>query len=59
MMAIREEKLLESFLDGAWAERGLSENTLKSYRYDLSQLAIQTTRDTTGAAGPYVAPREP
>jgi integrase/recombinase XerD len=39
MMAIREEKLLESFLDGAWAERGLSGNTLKSYRYDLSQLA--------------------
>lgn len=41
MMAIREEKLLESFLDGAWAERGLSENTLKSYRYDLLQLALQ------------------
>ena len=40
MMATREEKLLESFLDGAWAERGLSENTLKSYRYDLSQLAV-------------------
>ena len=39
MMAIREEKLLESFLDGAWAERGLSGNTLKSYRYDLVQLA--------------------
>ena len=48
MMAIREEKLLESFLDGAWAERGLSENTLKSYRYDLSQLALQLEqRDRT------------
>jgi len=39
-MAIREETLLESFLDAVWAERGLSENTLKSYRYDLSQLAL-------------------
>jgi integrase/recombinase XerD len=36
---IREEKLLESFLDAIWAERGLSGNTLKSYRYDLVQLA--------------------
>jgi len=33
------ESLLESFLDAAWAERGLSENTLKSYRYDLTLLA--------------------
>ncbi len=39
MTAIEEEKLLESFLDAAWAERGLSGNTLESYRYDLSQLA--------------------
>ena len=33
------ESLLESFLDAAWAERGLSANTLKSYRYDLTLLA--------------------
>ena len=32
-------ELLEAFLDAIWAERGLSANTLKSYRYDLSQLA--------------------
>jgi integrase/recombinase XerD len=32
--------LLEMFLDAVWAERGLSANTLKSYRYDLSQLAL-------------------
>lgn len=38
-MAIREEQLLEAFLDAAWAERGLSQNTLQSYRYDLQQLA--------------------
>jgi integrase/recombinase XerD len=39
-VAVNEEKLLESFLDSAWAERGLSENTLNSYRYDLRQLAL-------------------
>jgi integrase/recombinase XerD len=30
---------MEQFLDALWAERGLSRNTLQSYRYDLSQLA--------------------
>jgi integrase/recombinase XerD len=34
-----EQQLLETFLDALWAERGLSENTLKSYRYDLTMLA--------------------
>ena len=44
-ISITEEKLIESFLDAVWAERGLSENTLKSYRYDLFQLALhQKTR---------------
>ncbi len=36
---IAEEQLIESFLDAVWAERGLSGNTLKGYRYDLIQLA--------------------
>ena len=40
-MDVNSEKLLEMFLDSIWAERGLSENTLKSYRYDLMQLASQ------------------
>jgi integrase/recombinase XerD len=31
--------LIDAFLDAVWAERGLSENTLRSYRYDLRQLA--------------------
>ncbi len=31
--------MIELFLDSAWAERGLSENTLQGYRYDLLQLA--------------------
>jgi len=34
-----DDKLLDQFLDALWAERGLSRNTLQSYRYDLSQLA--------------------
>jgi integrase/recombinase XerD len=34
-----EEVLIEAFLDAVWAERGLSGNTLQSYRYDLSLLA--------------------
>ena len=33
------EHLVELFLDSAWAERGLSQNTLQGYRYDLLQLA--------------------
>jgi integrase/recombinase XerD len=37
-------ELLEIFLDAVWAERGLSANTLKSYRYDLSKLALHLER---------------
>lgn len=33
--------LIDQFLDAIWAERGLSRNTLQSYRYDLGQLAVQ------------------
>ena len=29
---------IDAFLDGVWAERGLSENTLQSYRRDLGKL---------------------
>ena len=39
-MASRDEQLLDQFLDAVWAEKGLSENTLKSYRYDLRRLAL-------------------
>ena len=31
-------QLIEQFLDAVWSERGLSQNTLNSYRYDLLQL---------------------
>jgi integrase/recombinase XerD len=37
----RNEQLIEQFLDAAWAERGLSDNTLQSYRYDLQLLGGQ------------------
>ena len=37
-MAYREDKLIEAFLDAVWAERGLSQNTLAGYRYDLVRL---------------------
>jgi integrase/recombinase XerD len=40
------QQIIELFLDAAWAERGLSRNTLHSYRYDLMQLAAhQNERD--------------
>ena len=34
-----DRQLMERFLDSVWAERGLSENTLSGYRYDLQRLA--------------------
>ncbi|RSD32609.1 site-specific tyrosine recombinase XerD [Vibrio pectenicida] len=33
-----EQGIIEQFLDAMWMERGLSENTLMSYRNDLSKL---------------------
>ncbi|MCG7488847.1 site-specific tyrosine recombinase XerD [Vibrio sp. Of14-4] len=33
-----EQGIIEQFLDAMWMERGLSENTLASYRNDLSKL---------------------
>jgi len=35
----RDDRLIEQFLDAAWAEKGLAANTLESYRYDLQGLA--------------------
>jgi len=39
-----DDKVLDQFLDALWAERGLSRNTLQSYRYDLNQLAAHLRR---------------
>ena len=38
-MTAADDTTLERFLDAAWAERGLSENTLQSYRYDLLRVS--------------------
>jgi len=47
-----DDRRIEAFLDAIWAERGLSENTLSSYRYDLTRLAEHLAahgRDLIGA----------
>ena len=45
-MPARDNELIDLFLDALWAERGLSRNTLQSYRYDLRLLLIhQRGRD--------------
>ena len=33
-----DQALIDTFLDALWLEKGLSENTLKSYRNDLEKL---------------------
>jgi integrase/recombinase XerD len=38
-----DKELVDRFLDAIWAERGLSENTLESYRRDLLKLATLLT----------------
>ncbi len=38
---MQQDPLVERFLDNLWAERGLSQNSLQSYRYDLIQLRDQ------------------
>ena len=35
---MKQDPLTEQFLDNLWAERGLSENSLQSYRHDLQHL---------------------
>jgi integrase/recombinase XerD len=37
--AADSDPLIDAFLDTLWAERGLSRNTLQSYRYDLGRLS--------------------
>lgn len=38
---IEQDPVIERFLDKLWAERGLSDNSLQSYRHDLSSLQGQ------------------
>ena len=35
---MKQDPVIERFLDNLWAERGLSDNSLQSYRHDLLQL---------------------
>ena len=39
--SIEQDPVIERFLDNLWAERGLSDNSLQSYRHDLSHLQIR------------------
>ncbi|MGB2078427.1 MAG: site-specific tyrosine recombinase XerD [Vibrio sp.] len=39
-MATIDQQWMEQFLDASWMERGLSENTLNSYRLDLTKLCV-------------------
>ena len=36
--SVKQSQLVERFLDNLWAERGLSDNSLQSYRHDLLNL---------------------
>jgi integrase/recombinase XerD len=36
--AVKQDPVIERFLDNLWAERGLSDNSLQSYRHDLLHL---------------------
>ena len=35
---MEQDPIIERFLDNLWAERGLSDNSLQSYRLDLKHL---------------------
>ncbi len=39
MSSLSDQSLIEAFLDSLWFEKGLSQNTLKSYRHDLQAFA--------------------
>jgi integrase/recombinase XerD len=47
---VSDSDLIDRFLDAAWAERGLSANTLQSYRRDLLKLAGALTGSGSGLA---------
>ncbi|KAA9130779.1 site-specific tyrosine recombinase XerD [Marinihelvus fidelis] len=53
-----DDPLIEAFLDAAWAERGLSANTLDAYRRDLRKLAAFLRQRSGGTAGLQAAGRD-
>ena len=48
--SMKQEPVIERFLDNIWAERGLSDNSLQSYRHDL--LHLQSCLASRGKALP-------
>lgn len=44
MLPMQNQALIDGFIDALWLEKGLSENTLSSYRRDLRQLAAWIDR---------------
>ncbi len=47
-IAAQDTQILEQYLDAIWMEKGLSENTLSSYRRDLEALARWLTERGSG-----------
>ena len=52
--AVHNHPLIEPFLDALWLERGLSDNTVSSYRTDLEKFALWL--DGQGGYGIQTAP---
>ena len=41
-MSDSDRQILDAFIDNIWIEKGLSQNTLDSYKSDLEQFSIKT-----------------
>ena len=48
MLSNEDSLLLEHYLDAVWMEKGLSQNTLESYRADLSAFAQWLNKNEMG-----------
>lgn len=48
MQAETDSKLIEQYLDAMWMEKGLSNNTLESYRRDITQFANWLAKQELG-----------
>ena len=46
MATLQDQALIDKFLDTLWLERGLSENTLKSYHHDIKAFAEWSFEDS-------------
>ena len=48
---LSDQSLIDTFLDSLWLEKGLSENTLKSYRHDLQAFVDWLFENNQSVAG--------